>query len=458
MTEINPKIFRAYDIRGIYPFEINENVAEIIGKSLVRFLRKKSPNRKLKLVIGRDNRASSPFLFSALKRGILEQGQDVIDIGLVPTPMFYFAVWNFGFDGGIMLTASHNPPKYNGFKIVEKEAKMLGENTGLKGIKEISLKLEKERRTLSLQKLGRARKKSVLKNYLKFNLLDLNIRNLKKLKIVIDTGNAVSGILIRELKKYLPCKIYHLFPKLIDNFPNHLPNPLEDKNIKDLKKMVQEKKADLGVAFDGDGDRIIFIDEKGRKILPDFITCLISKVILREKKKGKIVYNICSSNIIPEVVEENGGEAIPWRIGHTFVKEKMKSTGAIFAGEYSGHYFLRTHHFCEAPLFILFKILEEITISKKSISELLLPFKKYFNSGQINLEVENKKEKLKKLERKYKRGKVSSLDGLRVDFSNWWFNARPSNTEDLLRVVVEAENKSLMRDKLKEITNFIKGK
>ena len=297
-----------------------------------------------------------------------------------------------------------------------------------------------------------------MKNYLKFNLLDLNIRNLKnfkKLKIVIDTGNAVSGILIRELKKYLPCKIYHLFPKLIDNFPNHLPNPLEDKNIKDLKKMVQEKKADLGVAFDGDGDRIVFIDEKGRKILPDFITCLISKVILREKKKGKIVYNICSSNIIPEVVEENGGEAIPWRIGHTFVKEKMKNTGAIFAGEYSGHYFLRAHHFCEAPLFILFKILEEITISKKSISEILLSFKKYSNSGQINLEVENKKEKLKKLERKYKQGKVSRLDGLRVDFSNWWFNARPSNTEDLLRVVVEAENKSLMRDKLKEITNFI---
>jgi len=491
MSEINPKIFKAYDIRGIYPTEINEDSAEIIGRALVRFLINKSKKRlpgKLKIVIGRDTRSSSKPLFSAFKKGILKEGQDVIDIGLAPTPMFYFAVWSSGFDGGAEITASHNPPEYNGLKIVGKGAKMLGINSGLEEIKKIAFKIASGVSKKRISGWGKLRKKSILKEYLEFNFQDINLKKLRDLKIVIDTGNAVPGVWIKELEKYLPFKIYHLFPELSGDFPNHLPNPLEEKNIKDLKNFVRKKKASLGVAFDGDGDRIVFIDEKGETIPPDFITCLISEILLKKEKnafkksdspvlkagnkknrKKKIVYNICSSNIIKEVVEKNGGEAIAWKVGHTFVKEKMQKTGAIFAGEYSGHYFLRNHHFCEAPLFILLKILEEMSLSGKPISKILVKYKKYFNSGQINLEVQNKKKKLEELERIYKaklklipgiaeKKVISHLDGLRINFPNWWFNARPSNTEDLLRIVVESDSEHLMKEKIKELRNIIEKK
>jgi phosphomannomutase len=454
MDQIDQKIFKAYDIRGIYPHQLSPKTAEIIGRAFVKFLKKKR-KKKINIVVGRDNRVSSPILAQSLKKGILTEGADVIDIGLGPTPMFYFAVWKYGYDGGVQVTASHNPPQYNGFKIVREKAGMVGENSGLGEIRKIALGLEKKEAKKSPRK-GRIKKKNVLKNYLNFNLKGINLKEIKPLKIAIDTGNAVSGILIPELKKYLPCKIYHLFPKLDGNFPNHLPNPLEEKNIKDLKKFVREKRCDLGVAFDGDGDRVIFVAENGKMISSDYITSLIAKEILKKNRGAKILYNICSSNIIKEVVKDNGGVPIATKVGHTFVKEKMMETQAIFAGEFSGHYYLKSHHFCEAPLVIFFEILKQISLKNKSISEILKSFEKYFHSGQINLKVKNKKKALKLLEKKYKRGKKSLLDGLRVDFRDWWFNARPSNTEDLLRVVVEANKKSLMKEKLKEIMRILK--
>ncbi len=452
MIKINPNIFKAYDVRGVYPKELNKKSAELVGKAFVRFLRKGNQQKKLKIVVGRDNRASSPALFSSLKKGILMEGADLIDIGLSSSPMFYFAVWNYGFDGGIIITASHNPPQYNGLKIVSKGAKMIGSNTGLDKIKKLVFQIEKEKKPSS-SRLGQIKKKNVLKDYLKFNLRAADIKKIKNLKIVIDTGNAVSGILIRELKKYLPSGIYHLFAKLDSSFPNHLPNPLEEKNIKDLKKLVRQRKADLGVAFDGDGDRVVFVNELGKVIPPDFITCLISEIILKKSKREKIIYTICSSNIIKEVVKKNNGKAIAWKVGHTFIKEKMRKEKAIFGGEYSGHFFLKSHNFCEVPLFIIFKILEKISESKKSISELTEAYEKYHYSGIVNLEVKDKKRRLKELEKKYKGGKITHLDGLRIDFKDWWFSARPSNTENLLRICVEAKTKSLMKEKLNKIKN-----
>jgi phosphomannomutase len=453
MPEINPSIFRPYDIRGIWPKEINPKAAEIIGKAFVKFLKKNSKKKKLNIVVGRDNRLSSPLLSRALKRGIQEEGADIIDIGLSPTPMFYFAVWRNNYDGGVQVTASHNPPQYNGFKIVKGKARIVGENSGLKEIKKIALKGKfLERRS----KKGNITKKSILKDYIKFNLKELDIKKLKAFKIAVDTGNAVAGILVPELKKRLPCKIYHLFPKLDGSFPNHLPNPIEEKNIKDLKKFVREKKCDLGVAFDGDGDRIIFVAKDGKMIPSDYITCLIAQVLLKRNPGAKVLYNICSSNIIKEVVRENGGVAIAVKVGHTFVKEKMIKEDALFAGEFSGHFYLKSHHFTEAPLAILLEILKELSAKERSISALLKSFKKYFHSGQWNLKVKDKKRALILLEKKYNKGKVSHLDGLRVDFKEWWFNARPSNTEDLLRLVVEAKTKKLMREKLKEIIGIIK--
>ena len=452
--KIEPAIFKAYDIRGIYPKEVNPKTAEIIGRAFVKFLKKKR-KKKLNIVIGRDNRISSPQLALALKKGILEEGANIIDIGLASTPMFYFAVWHYKYDGGVQVTASHNPPEYNGFKIVREKAGVVGRNTGLTEIKKIALKLEKER-SKSFPKRGSSRKRNILKDYLKFNLKRIDLKKIKPLKVAIDTGNAVSGILIKELKKYLPGKIYHLFPKLDGNFPNHLPNPLEEENIKALKKFVREKRCDLGAAFDGDGDRIIFVAENGEMIPSDYITCLIAQKILEKNQGAKILYNICSSNIIKEVVKNNGGVAIPTKVGHTFVKEKMIKVGGLFAGEFSGHYYLKSHHFCEAPLVVLLKILQELSLQKKTISQILSPFKKYFHSGQVNLKVKDKEKALKLLERKYQKGKISHLDGLRVDFQNWWFNARPSNTEDLLRIVVEAKTKKIMKERLGQIIKIVK--
>ncbi|TFB07973.1 phosphomannomutase/phosphoglucomutase [Candidatus Atribacteria bacterium MT.SAG.1] len=454
MTKINPSIFKAYDVRGVYPKEINSSAALNIAKGLVAFLGKRKKGR-LKIVVARDNRVSSPVLYRAVKKGILGEGVDIIDIGLSTTPMFYFAVWKYKFDGGIIVTASHNPPEYNGFKIVGEKAISIGEENGLEEIKKLTLQKKKR----SKAKKGSIWKKNILKEYLDFNfsISKMDFKKLKaaQLKIGIDTANAVSGILVKELKKRLPCKIYHLFPKLDGRFPNHLANPLEEKNIKDLRSFVKRKNLDLGVAFDGDGDRIIFVAENGKTIVPDYITCLLSQKILEENPGAKILYSICSSNIIREIIRENGGVPIPSKIGHTLIKGKMIKEKALFAGEYSGHYFHRDHSFCEVPLIVLFEVLEKISKTGKSISQLIIPFKKYFYSGIINLEVKDKPRALSLLKRRYKRGKISHLDGLRVDFEDWWFNARPSNTEDLLRIAVEAKTKSLMQGKLKKIKKLI---
>jgi phosphomannomutase len=453
---MNLNIFKAYDIRGIYPDEINKYDSEKIGEAFVLFLKKKN-NRKLNIIVGRDNRVSSPVLSKYLKQGILKQKDiNLIDIGLTSSPMFYFAAKLYNCDGGLMVTASHNPPEYNGFKIIDKGASPVGENSGLKEIKKIVLSLKSNKKNT---KKAEVKRRDVLKRYLDFNLsiskLDFEKLKTAKLKIGVDTANAVSGILINELKKQLPCKIYHIFSKLDGNFPNHLANPLEEKNIKDLKSLVKKKKLDLGIAFDGDGDRIVFIDEKGGTIPCDFITCLISQILLKDNPKSKILYNICSSNIIRDVVKESGGTALAGKVGHTFIKVRMKKDKVIFAGEFSGHYFLGYPYFFEIPLFILFKILNKISDKEKTISQLIQEFKKYYNSGQVNFKVDDKKNKIKLIEREFKNGKVSHLDGLRIDFKDWWFNVRPSNTENLLRVIVEAKTKSLMQGKLKKIKKLI---
>ncbi len=446
--KINPQIFRAYDIRGIYPKELDERAAYLIGRAFVKFFKKP----RLKIVVGRDNRLSSPSLFKALTKGIIDQGADVIDIGLSTTPMHYFTVAHFKFDGGVMITASHNPPQYNGFKFVREKAIPISEKTGLKEIKKLTT-----RPGNVITRPGRVVKKEVLKDYIEFNLKDFHLKKIKPLKIVIDTANAVPGILVPKIFKKINCKIYYLFAKLDGSFPNHLPSPHEEKNLKSLKKEVLRKKADLGIAFDGDGDRVIFVDEKGKMILGDLITALLASLILKENPGEKVLCDVRSSNIVRDVVKEMGGIPVIGRIGHSFIKERMRRENIIFQGELNGHYYLRTHYFCEAPFFVIFKILEEISRNRKSISELVKPFQKYSHSGEINFKVKNKKKVFKTLEDKFRGGEILKIDGLRIDFPNWWFNVRPSHTEPLLRLVVEARTKKLMEQKIKEIKSIIEN-
>ncbi len=452
MTKISKSIFKAYDIRGIYPKEINEKVAFLVGRAFGNFLKICSKKRKIKIAIGRDNRISSLNLAKKLKESLLTHDQiEIFDLGLCTTPMMYFSVSHFNLDGGIEITASHNPPEYNGFKMVKENSFPIGEKSGLRKIKSFVFK-EKEKK---FAKKGKIKRKNIIKDYLDFNLKDFNFKKFSPLKVVIDTANAVPGILIEKLSKLLPLKIYHLFPKLDGNFPNHNPDPLIKENLKFLREKVKKEKADLGVAFDGDGDRIVFVDEKGEIISGDLILALISKVILSKNPNQKILYDIRSSNIVRETILENKGIPIVSRIGHSFIKEKMRKENAIFGGELSGHYYSRDHYFCEAPFFVFFKILEILSETKKSLSHLIKPFKKYFHSGEINFRVKNKKEIMEKLKEKYKRGKLTQIDGIRIDFKDWWFLLRPSNTEPVLRLVIEAKKENILKEKEKEIKNLI---
>ncbi len=442
--KINPKIFRAYDIRGIYPEDINTETAYLIGQAFVIFLKKP----KLKIIVARDNRLSSSGLHKNLIKGITDMGADVIDIGLSTTPMFYFAVARYGYDGGVIVTASHNPSQYNGFKMVREKAIPISEESGILEIKKLS-----QSQFQTAKSKGKITKEKVLRGYVGFNLKEAG--SLKPLKIVIDTANAVSGIVIPEIFKKLPCNIYHLFKKSDGSFPNHSPDPLVKENLKILQEEVRSKKADLGVGFDGDGDRIIFVAENGEIIAGDLITALLASLVLKDYPKEKVLYDVRSSNIVKESIEKAQGKPIISRIGHSFIKERMRKENIVFAGEFSGHYYHKDHYFCEAPFFVLFKLLQEI--SKKPISQLIKPYQKYFHSGEINFKVKDKEAKLKQLKDRYSDGQVLEIDGLRVDYEDWWFLARPSNTEPVLRLVIEAKTKYLLEEKKKELIALIEN-
>jgi len=441
----NTDIFRAYDIRGVYPEDIDGEMAYKIGNSFAQFLLR-SKKGNLKIVVGRDGRNSSLEIYSNFSRGITDTGVDVIDIGFSTTPMLYFAVAHYNFDGGAEITASHNLSQYNGFKLTREKAKPISGISGLLEIKELTFK-----DSLVVDSKGKIVKKDVLDNYITFILEDVK----GDFEIVIDTANGVAGIVIAELLKRLPFKVYHIFPDLDGDFPNHPPDPLVEKNLESIKEEIKKRKTNLGIAFDGDGDRIIFLDEKANAISADILCALIAEEILKENPGEKIYFDLRSSNIVPETIKKAGGIPIMGRVGHSFIKERMRKDNIIFAGEVSGHYYSRKNYFYESPFLVLFQVLKRMSESNKKISELIKEYQKYFKSEEINFEVEDKEKALKRLEKKYKTGKISHLDGLRIDFSDWWFSARLSNTEPLLRLVVEANNEDLLNEKRKEISDII---
>lgn len=430
-------IFKAYDVRGIYGKGLNEEAVFKIGQAFVVFLKNKLKKEQLNIVIGKDNRISSPSLCSFLKRGIMSQGANVIDIGLSTTPLFYFSVAHFNYDGGIIITASHNPKEYNGIKFVGPLSEPISEKTGLLEIKELAIKNSFQRK-----EQGKEERKSFVNEYVSFNSFNSDFSDFK---IIIDTANSVSGI---DISQILPNAI-HIFKELDGNFPNHEPDPLKEENIRFLKEKVKEEKADLGVAFDGDGDRLFFVDEKGEAISSDLILALMASLIIKDKEK--ILYDVRSSNIVKETIEKLGGIPVLSRVGHSFIKERMRKEDIIFGGEYSGHFFSKNHYFTECPYFVLFSILQEMRKEKKTLSQLIEPFKKYFHSGEINFQVENSEEKIKQIKDKYKEGEIIEIDGTRINFSDWWFLIRTSNTEPLIRLIIEAQTKEKMIEKKNEL-------
>ena len=445
-----PIIFGTDGWRGRIADNYTYSAVRRCAHGFARYLLEVEGNQKL-VVIGYDKRFGSEAFAVVAAEVMAGHGLHVLlTDGPAPTPTISYSVVNQRAAGAVNITASHNPSQYNGFKLIREKAIPISGTSGIKEIKNLALTA-----VFQPKKKGKIFKKEVLKEYIRFNLKDFNLKAIKPFKIVIDTANAAPGIAAPKFFKKTNCKIYHLYPELDGTFPNHPPSPHEEKNLRDLKKQVLDKKADLGIAFDGDGDRIIFVDEKGKMIPGDLITALLVKLILKENPGKKILCDIRSSNVVRDVVKEMNGVLVLGRIGHSFIKEKMRRENIIFQGELNGHYYLKSHYFCEAPFYVIFKVLKEMSESRKSVSELVKPFRRYYHSGEINFKVGDKKKVLKTLENKFKKGKVLKIDGLRIDFPDWWFNARASHTEPILRLVIEAKTRELMEKKKKELMSLI---
>jgi phosphomannomutase len=451
MSIIDQTIFKAYDIRGTYPDQIDEEIAYKVGRALVEYLKPKA------VVVGRDMRLSSAKLSDALIQGIAEGGANVIDIDLVSTDGLYFAVGKYGYDAGVMITASHNPPEYNGFKMCRTNAEPLSGESGIDEIKRLILKDDFP----IPQKTGKIDKSDVDEAYVQHLLSFVDKKKIKPFKIVIDAGNGMAGKIVPNLFSHLPCKVVPMFFELDGLFPHHLASPIELQNIAPLREKVLEEKANLGAAFDGDADRMFLVDENANPLGGDMVTALVAKNLLRKEKGATILYNLICSKAVPQVIEREGGKAIRTRVGHALIKPLMKKYNAIFGGEHSGHFYFRKNFFADSGLIALLVCLELISEENQPLSILVKSIDPYFRSGEINSRVENIPQKLEAIEKHYVHmihttgGKVDHLDGLTVDFGDWWFNLRPSNTEPLLRLNIEANNPHTLEQKKEELLSLI---
>jgi len=455
---INPEIFKAYDIRGIYNQDFDDSFAYKLGLAYAE-LRKKELNRvdNIKIVVACDMRISSPTLKEKLIQGLLDSGCKVFDIGLASTPTFYFAVAHLNSDGGIIVSASHNPAEYNGFKITRQKAIPLSGETGMKDLQKtiLSNNLNKAESKGQLTKIN-----NILEKQIEHDLRYAKTKNIDKFKIVIDTANSMGALYFDELFKHLPqCEIIKMNWKLDGTFPAHEADPFKEENIKDLKERVITENADLGITTDGDGDRIFFVDNKGDAVEPGILRAILSKIFLREFPGAKIAYDIRPGKITSDTILENGGQEIITRVGHSLIKEQAIKEGAVFAGESSGHFFLNMgENGCyEVPLIVTTKILEELSQEKKKFSEIILPYKKYFHSGEINSKVSDPDRKIKEIKKIYSNTKQNELDGITIEYPDFWFNIRKSNTEPLLRLNLEAKTKEIMENKKNELLNIIRS-
>jgi phosphomannomutase len=446
MHKIDESIFKAYDVRGIYPDQLDEGLAYKIGRALVKYLKPK------KVAVGRDMRLSSPSLLDKLTSGIIDGGADVVDIGLVSTDCLYFAVGRYGYDAGVMITASHNPPEYNGFKMCKKDAVPLSGESGIDQIKKLVL----EDKFSSSPKSGKTKKVDLDDAYVEHILSFVNQNKIKPFKIVIDAGNGMAGKIIPKLFSQLPCRVIPMFFELDGSFPHHLASPIEPQNIAPLRERVLKEKADLGAAFDGDADRMFLVDENANPLGGDMVTALVAKNLLKKEKGATILYNLICSKAVPEIIEKEGGRAVRTRVGHALIKPLMKHYNAVFGGEHSGHFYFRNNWFADSGLIALLVCLELISEENRPLSALVKSIDPYFRSGEINSRVENIPGKLKEIEDHYSQGKIDHLDGLTVDFGDWWFNLRPSNTEPLLRLNVEANSPVILDQKKKEVLQLIR--
>ena len=458
MEEIDPKIFKAYDIRGIYPEQLNEKsivaIIQAIHQFFVDNIKKDKP---LTVVLGCDMRLSGPQLFQAATKTLVDAGAQVIDIGQVSTPTFYFAVSHYKYDCGIQITASHNPKEYNGLKFVMSSPYGLikiGKSTGMDKIKEMSIKGV----NIIPSDTGSVTKKTgVLEDEVENALKLLDHPKINKFKIVADPANAMGAQYIEALFKKVPADLIKMNFDLDGSFPSHPPDPLDFKNLVDLQKRVVSEKADFGLAPDGDGDRLYFIDEKGQVIPATIITALVARELLKEKPGSTILFDIRYILGSKKIVEENGGRYIITRVGHAFITEALSKSRGIFAGESSGHFYYQANGNAESQLATLVSVLKVLSREGKSLSQVAEELRRSYESGEFNFEVSNAQDVLKALEEKYKDGELVTIDGISISYPDWRFNVRTSNTEPLLRLNIEAYQQQTMEQKRDELIALIKS-
>lgn len=451
---IDTSIFKAYDIRGVYPEQLDESLAYKMGQALAEMIKKEEKKEELTIVVGRDMRLSSDSLTNKVMAGIVDQGVNVVDIGLVSTPTFYFAVAKNGYDAGIQVSASHNPQQYNGFKMVRKNAIPISGDTGIMDLRDAVVKNEFP----LIEKKGVITKRDkAIEEHVDYALDYLDVTKIKPLKVVVDSSNAMGGPMFEALFEKLPCELIKVNFELDGTFPNHEADPLKDENNEQLRKKMLEVGADLGIALDGDADRIFFLDDTRKTVEPAIIRGILSQVFLRDKPGSKICYDIRPGRITIDMIEEAGGEPIVTRVGHSLIKEKAREVGAVFAGESSGHFFLKLPFgIFETPMIMALVILQELSEANKTFSEFVKPLYRYAHSGEINSEVTDKQDVFDRLKEKYGANLKYDFDGMSFEWEDWWFNVRPSNTENKVRLNLESKTREIMEEKTKEVLSIIR--
>ncbi|QQS60277.1 phosphomannomutase/phosphoglucomutase [Candidatus Falkowbacteria bacterium] len=448
-------IFKAYDIRGVYGLDYNDDFAYQLGLAYCHLRRTELGRLDLKIVVARDMRVSSEHLQAELIRGLQAGGVTVIDVGLVPTPTFYFSVAHYKYDGGIMVSASHNPKQYNGFKLVRQMASPIGLDSGLS---DLSSLMTKENILISEQPGTVVQKDDVIADQVQYDLSFIDKEIIKPFTIIIDTANSMGAVYFDELLKFLPqLTVEKMNWQLDGTFPAHEADPFKPENVADLCSRIKETSADFGIATDGDSDRIFFVDNQGKQIEPGITRAILAKIFLEKKPGATIGYDISPGKITYDTIIKNGGKALVCRVGHTLIKEAMIDTGAYFAGESSGHFFLNmeSEGCYEIPGIVALQLMVELSKTGKMLSEYSSPYYIYVNSGEISLPVINGQEKIMTLKEKYQTGKISEFDGLSVEYPDFWFNVRLSNTEPLLRLNIEARSKEVMEKKRDEILSLL---
>jgi phosphomannomutase len=449
---INPDIFKAYDVRGVYPGEVNEEAARGIGAAFVAYLQAK------RIALGRDMRLSSPALAAAFVDGATSQGADVVDYGMIATDMLYFAVASDRLDGGVQITASHNPKQYNGMKMVRKEAFPL---SGEEGLLEIRQMIEHNAFPPAAERRGLVTTKNVLDEYVHHVMSFIDPAVIRPFNVVLDAGSGMGGLVAPKLFERLPCRTTRLCFDIDGRFPNHEANPLIEENRRDIVERVVAEKADVGIAWDGDADRCFFIDGTGAFVSGDFVTALLAEAFLLKHPGSTIIYDLRASHAVRDTVARYNGTALMNRVGHAFFKRRMRETNAIFGGEVTGHYYFRDNFYADNGFIPALLMLELMSKKGQSLHDLLKPLaEKYFISGEINTKLKSMDEvpaKLDLIAAKYADGHQYKLDGLSVEYPDWHFNVRPSNTEPLLRLNLEATTKGLMEQKRDEVLALIRS-